>query len=58
LLDPEQEDMDKVVQVVPGLSTPEQTLNVDWSMLVLGLMLHLAAFVADFAHDIEEKEQP
>jgi hypothetical protein len=39
---------------VPGLSDPDLILNVCWSLLLAGLgMLHLA-FVAGFAHDIQE----
>ena len=43
---------------VPGPSDPEQILNIDWSILGLGYLLYLLAFVAGFAYDIERQPDP
>jgi hypothetical protein len=40
---------------VPGLSDREQILDIDWSILGVGYMLYLLAFVAGFAYDIEKQ---
>ena len=39
---------------VPNVSGPEQILNIDWSILGLGLLSFLLAVVAGFAYDIEK----
>jgi hypothetical protein len=43
---------------VPGLSDPDQILTIDWSILGIGYLLYLLAFVAGFAHDIEGQPDP
>ena len=43
---------------VPGMSDSEQILNIDWSILGLGYLLYLLAFVAGFAYDIERQPDP
>jgi hypothetical protein len=43
---------------VPGLSDPEQILTIDWSILGIGYLLYLLAFVAGFAYDIEGQPDP
>jgi hypothetical protein len=40
---------------VPGLSDPEQILTIDWSILGIGYLLYLLAFVAGFACDIQRQ---
>jgi hypothetical protein len=40
---------------VPGLSDPEQILTIDWSILGIGYLLYLLAFVAGFAYDIQRQ---
>jgi hypothetical protein len=42
---------------VPGLNDPDQILYLDWSIIGLGFVLVLLAYVAGFAYDIEEREQ-
>ena len=43
---------------VPGMSDSEQILNIDWSILGLGYLPYLLAFVAGFADDIERQPDP
>jgi hypothetical protein len=47
-----------VTGFIPGLSDPEQILNVDWSILGLGVLFWLLACVAGFAYDIERLPDP
>jgi Mn2+/Fe2+ NRAMP family transporter len=39
----------------PGLSDPEQILTIDWSILGIGYLLYLLAYVAGFSYDIEKQ---
>jgi hypothetical protein len=47
-----------VTGFIPGLSDPEQIINVDWSILGLGILFWLLACVAGFAYDIERRPDP
>ncbi len=42
---------------VPNTSDPEQIINIDWSILGLGLLGFLLAVVAGFAYDIERSSE-
>jgi hypothetical protein len=39
----------------PGMSDPDQILYADWSILGLGWLLFMLAYVAGFAYDIEKQ---
>jgi hypothetical protein len=41
---------------VPGLSDPDQILNIDWGLLGLAGILMLVSFVSGFAYDIEARQ--
>jgi hypothetical protein len=42
---------------VPGLSDPEQILNIDWSILGIGYLIYLLAYVAGFSYDTERQPE-
>jgi hypothetical protein len=44
-----------VTGFVPGVSDPDQILTIDWTILGVGYLLYLLAFVAGFAYDIEQQ---
>jgi hypothetical protein len=42
-----------VTGLVPGVTDPDLILSIDWTVLGVGYLLYLLAFVAGFAYDIE-----
>jgi hypothetical protein len=44
-----------VTGFVPGVTDPEQILSIDWTLLGIGWLLFILAYVAGFAHDIGER---
>jgi hypothetical protein len=40
----------------PTVNDPERILNIDWSILGLGMLFYLLACVAGFARDINKQQ--